>query len=104
MVMISGYESDLYTTKLKNWYTYSYKSATHNGMATEWLWMNYPSPTELHDYRYLGDNFRERERIRKKTKRWINRLKSMELLERKALLSAIQSMKMKESYQYNCQK
>ena len=41
MVMISGYESDLYTTELKNWYTYTYKSATHNGMATEWLWMNY---------------------------------------------------------------
>lgn len=97
MVMISGYESDLYTTKLKNWYTYTYKSATHNGMATEWLWMNYPELTELHDYRYLGDNFRQRERIRNKTKRWVNRLKSMELLERQALLSAIQSMKIEES-------
>jgi DNA adenine methylase len=97
MVMISGYESELYTTALKNWYTYTYESATHNGMAIEWLWMNYPSPIELHDYRYLGDNFRQRERIRNKTKRWINRLKSMELLERGALLSAIQSMNTKES-------
>ena len=60
-------------------------------MATEWIWMNYPPPVELHDYRYLGDNFRERERIKKRTKRWVARLKKMPVLERKAFLSAISS-------------
>jgi hypothetical protein len=54
--------------------------------------MNYPPPIELHDYRYLGDNFRERERITKRTKRWVARLKKMPVLERKALLSAISSL------------
>jgi site-specific DNA-adenine methylase len=92
MVMISGYESRLYMESLNNWHTYSFQAATHHGMATEWIWMNYPPPVQLHDYRYLGDNFREREKIKRKSKRWATRYKSMPVLERQALLSALQSV------------
>ena len=35
-------------------------------LATEWVWMNYPEPIALHDYRYLGEDFREREPIKRK--------------------------------------
>lgn len=101
MVMISGYHSSLYKESLKGWHTYSFKSATHHGMSTEWVWMNYSSPTELHDYRYLGDNFRQRERIRNKSKRWVKRLKVMNVLERQALLSAIRSVTSEESIKCN---
>lgn len=93
MVLISGYESSLYKESLRDWYTYCFKTTTHHGMATEWIWMNYSYPTELHDYRYLGDNFRQREKIKNKSKRWVSRLKSMNVLERQALLSAIRSVK-----------
>lgn len=92
-VMISGYESKLYTDYLKGWHSHSYVAGCHHGVATEWVWMNYPIPMELHDYRYLGDGFRERERIKKKTNRWVGKLKSMPVLERQALLSAINSIK-----------
>jgi hypothetical protein len=51
--------------------------------------MNYPTPVALHDYRYLGDNFRERERIKRKANRWVAKLQNMPVLERQALLSAI---------------
>ncbi len=89
MVMISGYESSLYREYLKGWTIHTFQATTHNGMATEWLWMNYPPPVDLHDYRYLGDTFRERERIQRKAARWVTRLQRMPALERKALLSAI---------------
>jgi len=89
MVMISGYESSLYMEHLKSWRSHNYQATTHNGMAVEWLWMNYPPPLELHDYRYLGDNSKERERIKLKTARWVSGLKKMPTLERNALLSAI---------------
>jgi len=46
-------------------------------------------PDKLHDYHYLGDTFKERERIKLRSKRWIRKLKSMPVLERHALLSAI---------------
>ncbi len=62
-------------------------------MATEWLWMNFPPPLELHDYRYLGQTFRERERIQRKRKRWTARLRCMPALERYAILSAIADLK-----------
>ncbi|KHE90834.1 MAG: DNA adenine methylase [Candidatus Scalindua rubra] len=93
MVMISGYESKLYTESLKGWHSHSYKAGCHHGVATEWVWMNYPVPAELHDYRHLGDGFRERERIKKKSNRWVAKLKSMPVLERQALLSAIHAIK-----------
>ncbi len=88
-VMISGYESSLYKESLKGWHTDKFQAACHHGVATEWVWMNYSRPEELHDYRYLGSNFRERERIKRKSKRWVERLQSMSNLERLALLSAI---------------
>lgn len=93
MVMISGYESPLYRESLKGWHTHSFKAGCQHGIAIEWIWMNYPPPKELHDYRYLGNSFREREHIKKKSKRWVARLKSMPVLERQSLLHAIQSVK-----------
>ena len=89
MVMISGYRSKLYREFLKDWHTHFFRAATHNGTAVEWVWMNYSPPEKLHDYRYLGNTFRERERIKRKSKRWVAKLKLMPVLERQALLSAI---------------
>ena len=91
MVMISGYHSRLYAEMLQGWCTYSFQAGCHHGVATEYVWMNYPAPIELHDYRYLGDTFRERERLKLIKRNWIRRLKSMPVLEREALLSAIKT-------------
>jgi len=92
MVMISGYYSEIYMESLKGWHTHNFQAATRQGIATEYVWMNYTPPIELHDYSYLGDTFRERERIMKKSKRWVSKLKSMHVLERQALLHAINSL------------
>jgi site-specific DNA-adenine methylase len=89
-IMISGYYSQLYTNRLNEWHSISFDVITRGGSwAAEYLWMNYPPPTELHDYRYLGDTFRERERIKRKKKRWVSQLQKMPMLERRAILSAI---------------
>lgn len=86
MVAISGYGSQLYTDMLSGWRSISFQAHTRQGMATEWLWMNYDEPIALHDYRYLGGNFRERERIKRKAKRWVNRFLSLAVLERRAIV------------------
>jgi site-specific DNA-adenine methylase len=89
-VAISGYQSSLYSSMLATWRTISYTTRTRGGTSVqEWLWMNYPRPLELHDYRYLGDNFRQRERIKRIKDRWLARLDRMDDLERYALLSTI---------------
>lgn len=90
MVMISGYWSSLYANMLDGWNSISFEAMTRGGhTATEWLWFNFPSPVALHDYRYLGANFRERERIKRRKLRWTARLQRMPILEKQSLLSAI---------------
>jgi DNA adenine methylase len=90
MVMISGYWSSLYARMLEDWNSIQFEAMTRGGhTATEWLWFNFPPPVELHDYRYLGSNFRERERIKRKKLRWTAQLKRLPTLEKQSLLSAI---------------
>jgi len=94
MVAVSGYWSELYGDVLKDWRSISFNAVTRSGdVAREWLWMNYPEPLELHDYSYLGGNFREREKITRQKKRWVARLNRMDQLQRFALLNAIAEYK-----------
>jgi site-specific DNA-adenine methylase len=93
-VAISGYASSLYEYELKGWRVIEWQAITRGGsMATEYLWMNYPEPVELHDYGYLGENRTDRQRIKRKIQCWKNKLASMPVLERQALLAALEKMK-----------
>lgn len=92
-VMISGYWSSLYAAELATWRHISFQAMTRGGRpATEFVWCNFAEPVELHDYRYLGSGFRERERIRRKQRRWTNKLRQMPTLERHALFAAIREV------------
>lgn len=93
-VMISGYWSDLYAATLAAWRTDHFPQITRGGYPIEeWLWMNYDVPTALHDYRYLGGDYREREKFARRRKRWSAKLERMTPLERQALLAALQEVK-----------
>jgi hypothetical protein len=89
MVQISGYWSSLYAKRLEGWRLVRYQAATRGGPREECLWMNYPEPAALHDYRFLGGDFRQRERIKRKAARWFDRITSLPALERQALVSMI---------------
>ncbi len=90
MVIISGYWTSLYAEMLAAWNHSTFQTVNRAGQKTEeHLWFNYPVPVELHDYRYLGSDFRERERIKRKKARWIGKLSRMPMLERQALSGAI---------------
>jgi hypothetical protein len=91
MVQLSGYWSKLYAKRLSDWRVIRFQNSTRRGPREECLWMNYPEPTALHDWRFLGDDFRERERIKRKTARWTARIAALPLLERTSLLSAMAS-------------
>lgn len=91
-VMISGYKSSLYERELKNWYVQSFDAIIRKRKSTEYIWMNYAPPIQLHDYSNLGSNYRERERIKITMKRWKTRFKSMPLLKQQAILSALQTV------------
>lgn len=92
--IISGYWSKLYAKRLAGWRTAQFKATTRSGVRTEWLWMNFPAPAALHDYRFLGANRTDRQRIKRKKDRWRNKLLNMSPLERNAVFEACQDVKM----------
>lgn len=90
MVMISGYPSEMYDSALYGWRRITYRAMTRSGeMATEVVWCNFAAPAELHDYRYLGGTYRERERIKRKVNRWKSKVRNLDPLERAAILEAL---------------
>ncbi len=93
-VLISGYWSGLYANLLNDWRLIHWPQITRGGTwAEECLWMNFPQPVELHDYRYLGEGFRERQDIRRMQQRWSRKLAAMTTLKRQALLSVLADLK-----------
>jgi DNA adenine methylase len=89
-IMVSGYDHPLYNEMLSGWRKISFPGVSRGGPRTETIWMNYPEPAELHDYRYLGGDFREREQIKRQKQRWTAKLREMPVQRRYALLSAIE--------------
>lgn len=88
-VMISHYPCALYDSFLKGWKTHDFESQTRNGKAIERIYMNYSKPEVLQDYRYLGKDYRERQRIKRKIQRQLQKLKDMPADERTGILSAV---------------
>lgn len=82
-VAISHYPTPLYDELLQEGWRYiDFQATTRRGVATERLYMNYPEPSELHDYSYLGANYKERERIKLKFDRWKKKYQQLAPLER----------------------
>lgn len=88
-VIISGYPSRLYDNMLSSWWTTTFQGTSHIGRRVEIAWTNYEPTARLHDYRYLGDTFRERERVRRLVDRWRRRLSALPSPEREAVLHAL---------------
>lgn len=90
LALVSGYHSAQYNRTLRSWRKHSYTTSTRGGPRQEFLWMNFPAGLPLHDTRFVGDGFRERERIKRKRARWIHRLKTMPSAERQVIAEAFE--------------
>ena len=91
-VILSGYPSPLYARELADWRTVAIQTVNHRGRrVSEGLWLNFSEPLALHEYGFLGRNFRERERIKRKKARWQAKLARLPMLERAAILEAVRA-------------
>lgn len=88
-VLVSGYPSKLYGAALHDWRCLSYRVRTRGSSRTECLWMNFPEPTELHDWRFAGRTFRERLAMKRLAARWLARLQRMPPRKRGYLISTL---------------
>ena len=90
LVIVSGYPNTIYGEALSNWNCHTFTTPTRGGtLATEKAWFNFPVPGHLHDYSYIGSDFREREILKRQKKRWIKRLEKMDPQRRHSLIHAI---------------
>lgn len=90
-IMVSGYYSELYGQYLQGWRYGTFQAMTRGGVRTESLWLNYDEPAALHDYRFLGNDYRDRERIKRKINRKVRQLRELPRLERLAILEAFKA-------------
>jgi DNA adenine methylase len=89
-VMISHYPHQMYAHALRDWRSFTFDAQTRGGSrAKEQVWCNYDEPAELHDARFVGSNKRERERVRRRVRNWVEGLDRMLPDERQAVLDAI---------------
>lgn len=87
-VILSGYPSRLYDELLNDWRTFQFQVMTRGGPRTEQLWLNFPADA-YHWSTFAGSNFTDRQRIKRKAKRWKNNYQKLPSAERMAVLSAL---------------
>jgi DNA adenine methylase len=86
MVMLSGYDNELYNAKLHSWRKIKFSAKTHVDVREECVWLNFEPSNELHDMRHYGATFRERQTIKRRQERLHNRIQSMSSHERGELI------------------
>jgi DNA adenine methylase len=87
-VMISGYRCPIYDAWLSDWTRVDYQAMTRGGvLVDESLWLNFRPPQRLHGYARVGTDYRERERIKRKRRRWLANFAALDDLEREAIFS-----------------
>lgn len=90
-VAICCYDNPLYQKMLSapKWRKLTYMATTRGASREETVYMNYPEPTILHDYRFFGENNKKREYTQNMIRRTISRFDAMDKHRRQAILSAI---------------
>lgn len=93
-IMLCHYPDPFYDEVLAGWHTYDYMSMTRNGLVRDRIYYNYDlSNNLLHDYSYIGKNFRQREAWERKRLNFIKKLNELPELLRNSILSDITSHK-----------
>ena len=87
MVMISGYGNPIYDEMLSGWRCERFNAKTHTSVREECVWMNFDVPDRLHDARYMGSSYRERQTLARRRTRLYDRIERMEPAERNELIN-----------------
>ena len=80
---------DLYDQALKSWRSVLITVRYHNKTSHEKLYMNYPGPEQLLTYVYAGKDCWDRQRIKRKGDRLLQKLSSLPAVERNCLIDRI---------------
>ena len=86
MMMLTHYPCKFYDDRLSQWRAMDIVGRSRKGNTIERLYMNYPEPSQLHDVRFFGENFRQRELLSKAAKNLKRKFSSWTPLEKQYFL------------------
>lgn len=89
--MIIHPKCDLYDKYLSNWRTIQIKVRYHNKTSVECIYMNYEVPRILQTDMFLGDDCWDRQRIKRKSDRLINKISKLPELEKNYILERLKN-------------
>lgn len=84
-VMLSGYASPVYDEALEGWNRFEFRTGSHGSARTEVVWLNYEPPAVPFDTRFVGESFRDRQRIQRKQQRLRQKIMNLPAVERHLL-------------------
>lgn len=87
--MISHYECSLYDDKLPGWNKEAFTVSYHGKVKQECIYYNYPKPSKLLTYQYVGSDCWDRQRVTRKIERLVKKLNALPPLEKNAILSRV---------------
>lgn len=88
-IMISSYKNKMYDHHLENWNRVDFPAVTRKGKVTESVYMNYKRPLKLHDYRFIGKDFREREKNKGIVRRNVSKIDRLPVSLKNAILQKL---------------
>lgn len=88
-IMISTRENDLYDEHLPGWRKKVFNTVDRVGPVQEVIYMNYPEPNQLHQYDYVGEDFTDRQRIKRKLERIVRKIGALPVYERHLIMQAL---------------
>lgn len=94
-VMVSGYPSALYDDLLGGWRSIELQVMNQAGVRTEKVWFNFRAD-RVHWASYAGENFTDRQRIKRKAANWGRRYQGLPRAERVAVLAAMMAVEAEE--------
>jgi hypothetical protein len=87
--MISAYEHTLYDEMLSGWNKAVFPVSVHGIVRLECIYYNYPKPSVLQCYDYVGSDCWDRQRVKRKIDRLTKKLLELPEIERNAIISRI---------------
>ncbi len=92
-VIICSYPNSIYSKYLKGWQKTEYTAYDRrNNARTEVMWYNYDTNGKLYTYQHLGNNYRERYKLKVKINRLISKINNLPQQEKYAIINAIKNL------------